>query len=183
MVKPSLYSAPAKSLRAILFIALLLTNLIAHAAASQEIQPGQALPPILLDGLNTESRKFSSYQGKPLLINVWASWCGPCRKEMPSLQRLAKKFNGKSFSVIGISIDDYRNRARKFLKRTGTTFDNFIDHNLVMEKHLGARTIPFTVFVNAEGQIIDKVSGAFQWDSDIAIHAIKDVFDLPQKTD
>jgi thiol-disulfide isomerase/thioredoxin len=162
-----------------LLYACLLTLILpitGHAGTPGEIHAGQLLPNATLDGLNVDSRTLADYQGKPLLINVWASWCGPCRKEMPSLERLARKFNGKQFNLIGISTDDYRDRAEIFLKQTGATFDNFIDHKLVMENRLGASTIPLTVFVDADGRIIDKVSGTFQWDSAGAIKAIGGIF-------
>ena len=159
-------------MKPLLYASLLLISLPLSAGTPGEIHAGQLLPNATLDGLNVESRELADYQGKPLMINVWASWCGPCRKEMPSLERLAKQFNGKQFNLIGISTDDYRDKALSFLKQTGASFDNFIDHKLVMENRLGASTIPLTVFIDADGRVIDKVSGAFQWDSPGAIKAV-----------
>lgn len=163
-------------MKSLLFICLLLSSFILQAATPGEVHAGRLLPNASLDGLNVPSRTLANYQGKPLLINVWASWCGPCRKEMPSLQRLASKYNGKQFNLIGVSTDDYRDKAQAFIKTLDIKFDNYIDHKLALENMLGASTIPLTVFVDAEGRVIDKVSGSFQWDSPGAIKAIGGIF-------
>ncbi len=156
----------------IAFFMVVLSHSNAMAATPGEIHAGHLLPKAPLDGLNVKSRTLANYRGKPLLINVWASWCGPCRREMPSLERLAKKYNGKQFNLIGISTDDYRDKAQEFLKKLDIHFDNFIDHQVKLENMLGASTIPLTVFIDADGRVIDKVSGSFTWDSDRAIKAI-----------
>ena len=62
---------------------------------------------------------FVRIKGKPLIINVWASWCGPCRAEMGSLDRIAKRHNGRQFHIIGISTDDYADKAQRFVTGTG----------------------------------------------------------------
>ncbi len=64
-----------------------------------------------MQGLSGPSRKLSEFRGKPLIINVWASWCGPCRSEMGSLERLFWRYEGRKFAMIGISTDDYRDKA------------------------------------------------------------------------
>ena len=68
---------------------------------------------------------MSELRGKPLIINVWASWCGPCRAEMGSLERLSRRFNGKQFNIIGVSTDDHANAAAAFLRQAKVTFDNY----------------------------------------------------------
>lgn len=144
----------------------------------REIPVGGQLREVTMDGLDGTKKKLSSYQGKPLLINVWASWCGPCRAEMGSLQRLATQFNGREFNIIGISTDDYRDDALSAIKMSNIKFDNFIDHKLVLEKMLGAKTIPLTILVDAEGRILKKVNGAREWDSPEMVGDIKKEFKL-----
>jgi thiol-disulfide isomerase/thioredoxin len=84
---------------------------------------------------------------------AWASWCGTCRAEMGSLERLAKRYNGTMFIIIGISTDDYRDKAAAFIDQADLTFENYIDHQLLMENMLGAATIPLTVLVDADARI------------------------------
>ncbi len=143
-----------------------------------EVRIGDLLREATLNGLNGKSKSFSDYKGKPLIINVWASWCGPCRAEMGSLQRLAHRYNGKEFNIIGISTDDYRNRAEAFIKDTAITFDNFLDSKLLLENMLGANTLPLTVLVDADGRVLEKVRGAREWDSPEIIEAIGQAFQI-----
>jgi len=143
---------------------------------SEEVVTGSLLPDAPLDGLNTENRSFADYKGMPLMINVWASWCGPCRDEMGSLERLAQRYNGKEFYIIGISTDDYRDKATAFIDQTEVSFENFIDHQLLMENMLGASTIPLTVLIDADGRVLQKVRGSREWDSPEIVKAIGDLF-------
>lgn len=149
-----------------------------HPVLSSEIQVGGYLGDATLDGLNSKTKTLYAYKGKPLIINTWASWCSPCRSEMGSLQRLAQKFNGKAFNIIGISTDDFRDKPIALIKQDGISFDNFIDHDRVMENMLGAKTIPLTVLVSADGRVLKKVHGARQWDSPQMLKAIAATFKI-----
>ncbi len=136
------------------------------------------LPDTTLYGLNVKNKKLSDYRGKPLIINVWASWCGPCRSEMGSLQRLANSYNGNQFNIIGISTDDYRNKAEDFISQAKLNFDNFLDRKLKMEKMLGADRIPLTVLIDDQGKVLEKVRGAHEWDSPRYINKISKAFNI-----
>jgi thiol-disulfide isomerase/thioredoxin len=146
-------------------IVLAMCGLFAHARTPGEVVVGGALRDVSMQGISSPSRRLSDFRGKPLLINVWASWCGPCRQEMGSLERLSLRFGGKQFNVIGISTDDYRDRARAFVKQSKITFSNFIDHELVLENMLGAEHLPLTILVDADGRVLGKYFGAQEWDS------------------
>jgi len=143
-----------------------------------EVQVGEQLRDVVLDGLNGENKKFSDFKGKPLIINVWASWCGPCRAEMGSLKNLAQRYNGKQFNLIGISTDDYRNRAEAFIKQADIQFENFLDHKLQLENMLGASSLPLTIFVDKEGKVLVKVRGAREWDNPEMIDAIGEMLGI-----
>ncbi len=141
-----------------------------------EVQIGQVLQEATLRGLNGPSRRLAEYRGRPLLINVWASWCGPCTQEMASLERLAWREDRAPFSVIGISTDDYPENALAFLNRSNATIRHYIDHDLQMEHMLGASTIPLTVLVDANGRVLDKIYGARQWDSPESMRLLARIF-------
>jgi thiol-disulfide isomerase/thioredoxin len=143
-----------------------------------EVIAGRLLHDALLDGLNTQNKSLSEYKGMPLIINVWASWCSPCRAEMGSLERLAKRYNGKKFNIIGISTDDYRDKATAFIDQAALSFENYIDHALLMDNMLGATTIPLTVLVDADGRLLLKVRGSREWDSPEILRAIGNVFQI-----
>lgn len=141
-----------------------------------EIEIGQTLRDATLLGLNGPSRQLSAFRGKPLIINFWASWCAPCRQEMASLERLAWQDNAARFAVIGISTDDYPERAQRLLKDTNATISHFIDRKLLMENMLGATQLPLTVLVDANGRVVDKIYGAKEWDGPEALKLIGNAF-------
>jgi len=151
------------------------------AATPGEIQIGGFLREAKLQGFTGQTKKFSDFKGKPLIINVWASWCGPCRSEMGSLERLSQRYGGKEFNVIGISTDDDGNAAAEFLKQSQITFENFLDSHVFLENMLGANTIPLTVLVDKNGRILEKVRGAYEWDSPGIVDAIADTFQIKLK--
>ena len=145
--------------------AVLAIALPAAAATPGEVPVGGVLRDAPLYGLTLDYRKLSDFRGKPLVINVWASWCAPCRAEMGSLDRLARRHNGKQFHIIGISTDDHADKAQAFVVGAGVSFDNYLDKNLVLENMLGANRIPLTVLVDAKGKVLAKFYGAREWDS------------------
>lgn len=162
-----------------LILALILSPL-ASAATPGEVRVGEVLRDATLQGLNGPSRRLAEYRGRPLLINVWASWCGPCVQEMASLERLAWREDRLPFSVIGISTDDYADKALAFLNRSNATIRHFIDHDLQMENMLGASTIPLTVLVDANGRVLDKIYGAREWDSPDSMQLISRLLRPPK---
>lgn len=159
-------------------LCLAVASPVALAKTPGEVEIGGFLREAQLQGLSGPSRKLSEFRGKPLIINVWASWCGPCRQEMGSLERLSRRYGGKRFNIIGISTDDYRDRATLFLMQSGTTFSNFIDSKLFMENMLGADRLPLTLLVDAQGRVLAKFYGSRQWDSPEALEAIGKTFGI-----
>ncbi len=134
------------------------------ADTAGEVRVGETLRDAPMQGLNGPTRHLAEFHGRPLLINVWASWCGPCRAEMASLERLAWRDDSHYFTIIGISTDDYVDNAQAALKAGNATISHFIDHELVLENMLGASRLPLTVLVDANGRVLEKVYGAREWD-------------------
>ena len=148
----------------------------AVAGTPGEVAVGGVLRDAPLYGFAGDYRKLSELRGQPLIINVWASWCGPCRAEMASLERLSRRFGGRQFNVIGVSTDDHVGAAAAFLRQAQVTFDNYHDKSLVLESMLGADTIPLTVLVDPRGRVVEKVRGSRQWDSPEALELIGKAF-------
>lgn len=153
----------------------------APAPASTQVAIGQPLRDAELRGVLGPAKKLSAYRGKPLIINVWASWCAPCRAEMASLERLNRQFGGTHFQMIGISTDDYIERAEVFVKHANTGFPHYIDHQLYLERMLGADRIPLTVLVDARGKVLARYYGAKEWDSPEALQVIGKAFGVKLK--
>lgn len=151
------------------------------ASTLGEVQIGSYLRDTPMHDFSGNTKRFSDFRGKPLIINVWASWCGPCQAEMASMERLARRYGGKQFNVIGISTDDDGNAAAAAIKRSKLTFENFLDSNVVLENMLGANTIPLTILVDAQGRVLDKARGAYEWDSAETIDVIANTFHIKIK--
>jgi len=153
-----------------------MTNSAALAGPLQAAPIGATLPDATLQGLNGPSLTLSVFRGRPLIINVWASWCGPCKEEMASLERLAWRNESRYFALIGISTDDDAQRAKDLLKKANATISQFIDTGLQMENMLGASRLPLTVLIDANGKVLEKIYGARQWDSPDSLRLIDAAF-------
>jgi len=145
------------------------------SASPGEVPIGDTLRDMPMQGLTGSSLPLSNYRGKPLVINVWASYCSPCLAEMGSLERLKQRYS-EHLNVIGISIDDYPERANVFLHKANTSFPHYIDHQLKLENMLGAKTIPLTLLVDEHGRVLQKIRGAREWDSAEITMAISKIF-------
>jgi thiol-disulfide isomerase/thioredoxin len=148
----------------------------AVAKTPGEVEVGSVLREAVMRGLNGPDRKLSEFRGKPLVINVWASWCPPCLQEMASLERLAWSEAGQKFTVIGISTDDYPEAAKARLRKNSATLNHYIDKNLELENMLGADHLPLTLLVDAKGRVLSKTTGAREWDSAESIAMINKAF-------
>lgn len=166
-----------KNLLTGLLLCCLGASSLAQAKTPGEVEIGGVLREAQMKGLSGPSRKLSDYRGKPLIINVWASWCGPCRAEMGSLEKLSRR-GEKQFAVIGISTDDYPDRASAFLRQSGTTFNHYIDGQLLLENMLGANRLPLTLLVDAQGKVLGKYYGAQNWDGPEAHAVISRAFNI-----
>jgi thiol-disulfide isomerase/thioredoxin len=164
-----------KTLFLILFCMSALSS-TAFAKTPGEVVVGGVLREAPLYGFAGDYRKLSDLRGKPLIINVWASWCGPCRAEIGSIERLSRRFGGKQFNIIGISTDDDARAAANFLFGAGITFNNYLDRKQLLENMLGADTIPLTILVDAKGRVLSKFRGSRQWDSPAALELIGKAF-------
>jgi len=164
--------------KSLLFLVIAMAVCAPSGAADPagEVPLGGRLREAVLHGLNSPDRKLSEFRGKPLLINVWASWCGPCRQEMAFLERLAWQEPSRPFAIIGISTDDYPDKALAFIRGTNATISHFLDHDLELEHMLGATHLPLTVLVGADGRVLDKIYGSRQWDAADMLRSIDRTF-------
>jgi peroxiredoxin len=120
---------------------------------------GMEAPEIDLPDPNGKNIKLSSLRGKIVLIDFWASWCGPCRKEMPAVVAAYKKYKSKGFEIYGVSLDKTKDAWVEAIKKDGITWLQVSDlqfWNCVASKAYNVQSIPFTVLVDKEGKIIAK---------------------------
>ncbi len=120
---------------------------------------GPAAPPWQLPGLSHPSRVISlaQFRGRPLVINFWASWCPPCRKEMPALERSARMLAGR-VSLVGLDTQDQASAGLAFARRMGVTYPLATDNAQVYAAY-GVAGLPTTVFVSPGGTIVGRQVG------------------------
>ena len=113
------------------------------------------------------STSLADYQGQVVLLNVWATWCGPCRTEMPSIEALHKTMGPKGLHVVAVSIDDpgKANDIRKFLKDFNLTFEVLHDSTQTIQGAYQTTGVPETFIIAADGTIRKKSIGAADWNS------------------
>ena len=128
------------------------------------VATGEALPPMSLPYLSGDGLRRLDGPGRPRLINYWASWCGPCRKEMPILDAFAAEQGGNGVQVIGVALDT-RDEALAFLREVPVGFDTLIeapgprDSSVVLGNR--RNILPFTALVDAEGRLAKTRYGEF----------------------
>ena len=118
---------------------------------------------------------LTDFKGKVVLLNVWATWCSPCRKEMPTLDRLQAKLGGKDFEVVALSIDrDGPDVVRKFFQEIGVrNLALYIDPTMEAQSKLQLVGVPTTLLINRDGREVTRYTGAAEWDQPEVIETIK----------
>ncbi len=117
---------------------------------------------------------LEDFRGRVVLLNIWATWCPPCRKEMPSLDRLNAKRGGPAFEVVALSIDNDPAAVEPFYRETGIkTLRGYFDPNARVSVALGAFAVPATLLIDQNGREIGRALGPAEWDS-AAVEALID---------
>ena len=118
---------------------------------------------------------LTDFKGKVVLLNVWATWCSPCRKEMPTLDRLQAKLGGKDFEVVALSIDrDGPDVVRKFFKEIGVrNLALYIDPTMEAQSKLQLVGVPTTLLINRDGREVTRYTGIAEWDRTEVIGTIE----------
>ncbi|MET0652951.1 MAG: TlpA disulfide reductase family protein [Hyphomicrobiaceae bacterium] len=148
-----------------------------HMAAFVLKKEPEALSEVRFQDANGTEKTLSDWRGKVVLVNLWATWCAPCRKEMPALDRLQKELGSSKFEVVAISIDRTGLAgARKFLDETGVkNLALYADPTTKLSSVLKAVGLPVTVLIDAEGREIGRLVGPAEWDSEDAKRLIRAV--------
>lgn len=152
-----------KMLTAILVMILTSGLLITGCATGSEptATVGKAAPDFELQNLDGQSISLSDLKGKPVLINFWATWCGPCVSEMPYIQEIYGEWSGKGLMVLAINMGESSSKVEQFLQDHNLSLPVLLDTKAVVARMYVKRGIPTTVFIDKEGIIREIVIGAF----------------------
>lgn len=139
-----------RSLQGLLLAGLLCATGINVAVAAAVSGPA---PNFTLKSLNGKNLKLSEMRGNVVLINFWASWCGPCREEMPLLNALHGKYQPLGFTVLGVNVEEQEKNARGFLQNFPVDFPVLLDNQNQVSKLYDVIAMPTTVVVDRDGNM------------------------------
>lgn len=142
-----------------------LTPLTPLCAAELKSLPVKPAPALVLPGLEGGTTKLDDLRGKVVLVNFWAVWCPPCRKEMPSMARLTEKFAGKPFTILGVNVGETPEEIRAFLKQVPVNFPIVLDSEGQNLKAWQVFAFPTSYVVDKKGRIRLGLFGSIEWDS------------------
>ena len=122
---------------------------------------------------------LADFRGRVVLLNVWATWCGPCRSEMASLDRLQALHQGDGLAVLAVSVDsDGPAAVRRYFQQSDIrNLALYLDADNATARAVGARSIPTTLLINRDGNVVGSLVGAMQWDSPDALALIRHYLD------
>jgi thiol-disulfide isomerase/thioredoxin len=145
-----------------LFFASLLFALFSGLTTAEEMPSSAPLFAVTLNDLDDKPIALEGYRGKPLIVNFWARWCGPCRVEIPELIAIRKAHKGK-LEVLGIGIEDKADSAREFAKAYEMDYPIFVakDKGIPLMQALANSKagLPFTIVIDRNGQVVQKKLG------------------------
>jgi peroxiredoxin len=141
--------------RAVIFLGLLACSVAAGA-----VKIGDPTPAFNLQTLDGKTINIASYKGKVVLLDFWATWCGPCRRALPELKTLLQKNTGKPLVVISVSADEDAKAVQEFVRANGMTWPQALDSKgNVIYGVFGFESLPSYVLIDAQGRIAYQVKG------------------------
>lgn len=134
------------------------------APPADKMTVGEPLPGMVLTTLDGATSNLGDYRGRLVVLNFWATWCEPCRLEMPHLQQLSDALDPERFAVIGVAVDHDDHLVREFLLDKGVSFSRYIDRGQrLATAELGIHIFPYTLIIAPDGRLIQRYPGAREW--------------------
>ncbi|CAB1129153.1 Thiol-disulfide isomerase or thioredoxin [Candidatus Hydrogenisulfobacillus filiaventi] len=130
------------------------------ASAAGVLAPGQPAPPFTLPATNGQPVSLASLRGQPVWLNFWATWCPPCRAEIPDLEQVARRYQGR-FRLIGINLEENPATVRSFMAAHGMNYPVLLDSTGEVAANYGVTAIPTSVFISPQGRILAVRVGGF----------------------
>lgn len=149
-------------------LVLLISGLIISQIASSRVEAKAArAPDFSLNSISGGTTKLSSLRGKVVLVNFWATWCPPCRAEIPALVTTYERFKGKGFVILGVAIDKVKTPADQknlsnFVKRARITYPILMGNDTVMRDYGSIFAVPTSFLIDANGEIVRKYVGLLE---------------------
>jgi peroxiredoxin len=129
------------------------TFMLVAGGASAAITPSGRAPDFTLSTVGGPNVRLQEQRGRVVLVNFWATWCGPCRVEMPHLNRLYDKYRGSGFTLLGVNIDEEPRKAADLASRLGLRFPVLLDSEKKVSRLYDLSAMPSTVLIDREGRV------------------------------
>jgi thiol-disulfide isomerase/thioredoxin len=144
---------------------LVMAGFAVQPIAAAELKPWSGRQPAAfeLKDLSGASHRLIDYRGKVVLVNFWATWCEPCRDEMPAIEKLKERFSGRPFVVLAVNVDEPEARVRKFLGSMPLTFTVLLDHGRKIARAWNVRVLPASYVVAPDGRVRFSAEGELDW--------------------
>jgi len=141
------------------------TMLAPPIARAQALTPwtGGATPPLELAALDGSRHRLADYRGRVVLVNFWATWCGPCRAEMPGIEQLRRSLAQDPFTVLAVNVGEDSETVGAFADRVAMGFPLLLDRDAGTARAWGARVLPMTYVIGPEGRIRYRAVGERDW--------------------
>jgi peroxiredoxin len=134
-------------------LALCATLAVLASTASPALAPATAAPDFMLHAMTGPNLQLKDQRGRVVMVNFWATWCGPCRQEMPQLNRLYEKYRASGFVLLGVNVDDDASKAAEVATKLGVTFPVLLDTDKKVSKLYDLSTMPSTVIIDRDGKV------------------------------
>jgi peroxiredoxin len=135
------------------FVSVVLLLIGSAALPAVAVGPEQPAPDFTLKSLDGPNLRLEEYRGQVVLLNFWASWCGPCRQEMPVLDRLHQRYADTGFAVLGVNVEGEEGPARDLLAKVPVTFPVLIDEGQRVSELYDLQAMPSTVVIDRDGVV------------------------------
>lgn len=130
-------------------------------------------PNFALRTLQGKKMSLKSLRGKMVFLNFWATWCRPCRDEMPTMEKLYRELSGASFAMVAVNVEDSPRKVEAFRKELGLTYPVWLDRKGKVGLLYGAWGLPNTYLIAADGTVIGRVIGPRDWSAPRVVAAVK----------
>jgi peroxiredoxin len=124
---------------------------------------GELAPDFTFKDQAGKQYSLADFRGKVVLVNFWATWCPPCREEMPSMEQLQRRMAQRPFAILGLSVDDSWEPVNRFMKENGVTLPVYVDFDKKISTLYGSFKYPETYIVDKKGKVAYKVVGGTDW--------------------
>lgn len=168
----------ASGLLAGAFVAAAVWILLSGSRPAEPIQPGRPAPDFELPTLSEgEPVSLDSLRGQVVLVNFWATWCGPCEEEMPAMERLYRELGDREFELVAISVDRDAEAVRDFRERLALSFPILLDPEKRASAAYQTHRYPESYLIDRDGTLVSRFIGPREWDAEAYVNRIRRLLD------